>query len=557
MRDFDSDSFKRLLSRYEHSKREGKSCYLDSDDYVDLSDYYLDHDRPKMALKVADEGLLCHPDDDLLPVVRAGVLIYLHRFDEAEALVATLSAEVNYDVTYLRAQLAYAAHDNPQQANELFEQWIGDVEREWGLDGDADDRPLSNDLLDGDDFSDEVSPEDAEREVRDAYLHVVMSYVELGNTDRERWVRHWIHNYLVRFPMLGNYDSDLGIADVCREEGYLDLVEEVFQRLLDTDPYMQNGWTILGAAQQSNEKYEEALNSLGFALAINPDDTSALLTQAHTYYALHNYADALPLFMKFRRLTELHSEDQYIAFCYLNLEELELSLKYWKSAYEDVLQDEVMDDNQRAWRFFEISDGLCIMQQYELSQAVIQHALEIDAKNIDYRLQQATVLLGMEDTLKASKCFASIMVDNPEHYHSLLFAIAIRYLAYDYVEIAESMLLQMLETKGTPDDLPPHSHVYAYLAMAQFQNGHVEDALSSLKIACDQAPEVVGHLFSELIPKTVLPQDYFDYLKKQLTQRKNDSTHRSRNPLNDITHSSSPFTKRDGDENEEANDLPF
>ena len=61
----------------------------------------------------------------------------------------------------------------------------------------------------------------------------------------------------------------------------------------------------------------------------------------------------------------------------------------------------------------------------------------------------------------------------------------------------------------------------------------------------------------EILAEMDLPQDYFDYLKKQLTQRKNDSTHRSRNPLNDITHSSSPFTKRDGDENEEANDLPF
>ena len=95
MIDFNSPEFQELLSRYEQSRREGALCYLDSEYYVDLSDYYLDRDNPNEALKAIDEGLSLHPNDDLLPAVRAGVLIYLHRFAEAQEIVETLDSDKN------------------------------------------------------------------------------------------------------------------------------------------------------------------------------------------------------------------------------------------------------------------------------------------------------------------------------------------------------------------------------------------------------------------------------------------------------------------------------
>ena len=107
MRDFESSEFKELLARYEQSQRQGESCYLDSDDFIDLSDYYLDHNKPNKALRVVDEGLHLHPTDDLLPAVKCGVLIFLRRFDEAQELFDTLDAEENFDVYYLKAQLLF------------------------------------------------------------------------------------------------------------------------------------------------------------------------------------------------------------------------------------------------------------------------------------------------------------------------------------------------------------------------------------------------------------------------------------------------------------------
>ena len=372
MTDFSSDDFQQLLSRYETAQREGGSCYFDSDDYIDLSDYYLDIEQPELALEAAEEGIRLHPFDDLLPAVRAGVLIYMKRFDEARVVVDELDESSNYDVIYLQAQLRYGLDGNPKEADALFREWLECVENEWHSAEEEDD----------------ATPEEAESEIRSAYMHIIMSYVELGEVEREKYARNWVKQYLKRFHTMGQFDSDLAVADICRDESWIDFVELIFLRLLDNDPYMPNGWTILAAAQQSLEKYDEALNSLGFALAINPDDATALLTQAYTYYGMQNYADALPVFLKCRRLFQQGAEDQYIAYCYMALRETELSIQYWKSAYEYVQQEKDFDDDQRAWKYYEISDGLMNVRQDKLAGEVIDKALVIAPENIDYLMQK-------------------------------------------------------------------------------------------------------------------------------------------------------------------------
>ena len=39
---FDSEDFKETLSRFLSRKREGVSFYMDSDDFINISDYYLE-----------------------------------------------------------------------------------------------------------------------------------------------------------------------------------------------------------------------------------------------------------------------------------------------------------------------------------------------------------------------------------------------------------------------------------------------------------------------------------------------------------------------------------
>ncbi|MCR4613360.1 MAG: tetratricopeptide repeat protein [Bacteroidaceae bacterium] len=515
MIDFNSPEFQELLSRYEQSRREDAPCYLDSEDYVDLSDYYLDHDKPNEALKVIDEGLSLHPNDDLLPAVRAGVLIYLHRFAEAQEIVEKLDADQNYDVIYLQAQLKYAVDNDLPAADKLFHEWIGCVEDEWQCGPDGTPASFS------DDEEDEFTPEEAENEVRSAYMHIMVSYIELSKVDHTEYLRSWIAAYLKRFPQMGMYDPDYNVADICREQGFVDYVETVFERLLDNDPYTPNGWTILAAAQQSSEKYEEALNSLEFALAINPDDVNAIVTKAHCFYAMQNYEEALPLFMKYRRLAKSHSEDQYIAFCYLNLHEAKLAQEYWHTALEYVEKN--MDDvAQRAWRYYEISDGMMMCEDYEEALSLIQKSLKIDPKNIDFRLHEASVLLGLHQVEKAIEKFSSLFHDNAAYSLPLMLSAGIRCLSQNYFTLADTFFSIIISKNDERLDFPHRNQVYAYMALAKYQQGYLDETLENLAQACKETPELVKHLFSDSLPDTLQPQDYYAHLAPLVRQQMND-----------------------------------
>ena len=510
MIDYNSPEFQEALSRYEQFLRDGAPCYLDSEDYVDISDYYLDHDKPLDALRAIDEGLSRHPNDDLLPAVRAGVLIFLHRFDEAQDIVDTLDADQNYDVIYLRAQLKYAVNNDLPAADKLFHEWIECVEDEWQYG--PDDAPVS---YSQDDEEEEVTPEEAENEVRSAYMHIMVSYIELSKVDHTEYLRSWIAAYLKRFPKMGMYDPDYNVADICRDEGYVDFIETVFERLLDYDPYTPNGWTILAGAQQVNEKYEEALSSVEFALAIAPDDVVANVIKATCHFSMQHYDLALPLLLKYRRQTNDHSEDQCIAVCYLNLHEMNLSLKFWRSAL-DYVEKEVDDVSARGWKYYEISDGMAICGDYNTALNLIQRALKIEPKNIDYRLQEANVLLGMQRVEDAVAKFSSLFKDNTEVVPQLMLSAGIRCLAHDYASLADTMLSVVLSMNEEGVDYPNKNAVYAYMALAKYQQGDLKGTLTNLKIACRLTPDLVHHLYSDSLPDTLLPTDYYDYLAKQI-----------------------------------------
>lgn len=514
MIDFNSPEFQEVLSRYEQSRREGALCYLDSEDYVDLSDYYLDRDNPNEALKAIDEGLSLHPNDDLLPAVRAGVLIYLHRFAEAQEIVETLDSDKNYDVIYLQAQLKYAVDNDLPAADRLFHEWITCVEDEWQC---GDDMSVTF----SDDDEEEVTPEEAENEVRSAYMHIMVSYIELSKVDHTEYLRSWIAAYLKRFPQMGMYEPDFNVADICREQGFVDYVETVFERLLDNDPYTPNGWTILAAAQQTNEKYEESLNSLEFALAINPDDAGAIVTKAHCFYAMQNFEAALPQFLKYRRLAKSNSEDQYIAFCYVNLHEVKLALEFWHSAL-DYVEKNIDDVGQRAWRYYELSDGMMMCEDYAEALTLIQKSLKIDAKNIDFRLHEASVLLGLHQVDKAIEHFSSLFHDNPEYALPLMLSAGIRCLAQNYFTLADTFFSIVIAKSDDRSDFPNRNQVYAYMALAKYQQGYLDETLENLAQACKETPELVKHLFSDSLPDTLLPEDYYAHLAPLVRQHMQD-----------------------------------
>lgn len=506
---FDSDEFKHVLSRYEKCQRAGTSCYLDADDFVDISDYYLDRERTDDALKAADEGLRQHPDDELLPCVRAGVLMYQRRLDEAEEIVKTLNPDDNYDVYYLQGQLAYAKRQDADEADRLFSVWLERLEDDWLS-------SVEQGKKDPDD-EDAASEEEAEEEVRNAYLHVIMTYAEFSKDGQYGHIKLWIARYLDRCPDMGQYDADYTLADLCRNEELMEFVEVIYQRLLDNDPYMENGWAVLAAVQQVQGKLEEALESLNFALAVKPNDDSALLSKAHCLYALGNYAQALPLFLSYRE-RHGHSEDLLIAYCYSVAKDKENALRYLDSAMRYETRRKADDPEQQASAFSDISEGYRHFHELGKATRANHRALDLCPHNTDYLLNEATLLLEKEK-LSDGLAYLQLVIQKAPSRQTGTFWAADRLLRAGYVVMAAGMLRALLDEQYQSETFPEHDVVYAELALADYAQEQYEEMCENLEIACEKVPEEVKRLFAGHVPASLELKDYADYLMAEAKRK--------------------------------------
>ena len=291
-----------------------------------------------------------------------------------------------------------------EEADAMFHEWLQDVEKEWEYGRDNSRNFTMEDDLD-DDMDEPVSEDDAEREMRSAYIHVLMSYVELSSIDADKQIREWIESYFERFPDFGEYESDYALADVAREGNFSDLTEIAYTRLLDYNPYLENGWLVLAMAQNMQGKYEEALNSLDFALAISPNDDTCLMAKAHSFYSLCNYQQALDIFLKVREMNNgSPAADQYIAFCYCALNDKENALKYLNSASQHS-KHLTGSNEQKAYTLGEIADGYFACGAFEEAKHFAEKAHRLDKSKLEYVLLLGNAYLGLNDLKHAlQKC---------------------------------------------------------------------------------------------------------------------------------------------------------
>ena len=75
-----------LIDRYEEMLRGTVSCYFDTDEIDEISDYYESKGQLSKALHAIEFGLNLHPDNVDLKLKEARYMLYLDRADEAKEL---------------------------------------------------------------------------------------------------------------------------------------------------------------------------------------------------------------------------------------------------------------------------------------------------------------------------------------------------------------------------------------------------------------------------------------------------------------------------------------
>lgn len=506
---YQTPEFQNLLKRYETALTAQTSCYLDADDFVDISAYYLDRDKVDQALLATDKGLAIHPADTEILIMRASALLMLHRLDQAEQIISSLTPNDNIDVLYVKAQLLCARDIQLDTADTLFHQWLTSEEQAFQENTQADDD------------TDEDSDTDftfSEEDLREDYLHIALSFDEFYQSEEKTrpHIHLWISRYLERFSQLGAYDTDYNLADLAYDWELYPYVITIYQRLLDYNPYLKSGWAHLSEAQMLNGDYDEAIDSADFALAIDANDHIARLSKGICYYNKSNYKEAIPI-LQWNHDTGDHSYDTQLAFCYYSIGDNPTAQHYLDKAWQWAFHSTTLDDTEKAQLFFQIAEVYTIIEAFDRAFHSINEALALKPDDLSILMLKGEIALALGLENYAEDCFSQV-VQHSDDILTTIYQIGVCYCNRSYYHKAFTIFNGLINSGINDTTFPQMPNTYAYLAITCINLGQYSQALAYLKEATTRSNTIVKNLFSEILPKDLPDADVYDYIKKNFNK---------------------------------------
>ena len=245
---FDSPEFGRLLQRYERSLQMGKDEYFESDELSDIAEYYYDKkDKPK-AEYVLDYAMHLHPGAVLPLVFKARIaLIDEKNIEKARYYTSLISDAYDIDCLYLKAEIMIA-EDKPEEANSFLRNAMDNID---------------------------------EDDVPDFVLDVATIFIDYGLPDiSAEWLAMSDEDDLQDYREIK--------ARIAFAKGDYEQSEQLFEQLLDEDPYSGRYWNSLASTQFMGNRINDSITSSEYSIAINPNDEEALLNKANGLFSLGN-----------------------------------------------------------------------------------------------------------------------------------------------------------------------------------------------------------------------------------------------------------------------------
>ena len=471
---YDDPEFKRVLRRYEEACADGQHVYLDADDFADIVDYYLSRDRLDEADACVTYALTLHPDHTRLLVQLAKKYIDEGNIQEAQNVEASIHDAEDYNAKLLHAEILLYNFEFEKADNYLGESFtaLGDLE---DIDDVLDVAAL---LLD--------------------YEQPKRAAAWLAKLKDLKFDRAYYY-YLLSLCHLqsGRYDDSVAVANQC----------------LDLDPYDGACWGVLASAQFEKQEYRKAVDSADYALAIWPQDASALRVKAKSLYELHDYAAVHEVLSSG---LELHGSD--VDFLLLDgmclnalsrPEEALVRLKKAGSLSPGGSTDYLLDIyRQLAYAYSLLGDEAetlsCLEQVVRLGG---------DASLLDLQYVHNDFADGREQEALQR---AAGLFDDGQADVSVRLHLTLVLSDYGYAEMASRMLERLENEDGIAG-----KGLYAYRAYVSRKLGHTREYLQFLEKACELSPDRARDLFQDVFPG-LDPSQYVAAARKRMEEGDRD-----------------------------------
>jgi len=470
---FDSKEFHQLLEAYEAAVSAGEPVFMDTEELVDIADYYQ----------------------------------YTYRKDKAEEAI-TLALSLSPGNC---APLTYRIHEALQQGNtqkawQLLDKIIDKDEPDYIYDR-AEILLCEGRTDEADEYLREVFRDVPEDEQPDFVVDVANIYNDYGQPERAMmWMAKTKHEDSNDFKEL--------MARTLFEMGKYKESQKLFNELIDTDPFSTSYWNALASAQFMDEDYSKAIESSEYAIAIDPQDPQAFISKANGLFRLNNYEEALDYY---RRYQEKVPEDEfallYEGTCLINLQRIDEAILALEKALEIAPEDSpnVADIYQElAFAYGEKKDTDKALELLDKEETT-------DCDQVQLNLIKGHILLVADRLNEARKCFhrAVALSDTPKQ---TLLRVIVSFYDNRYLEGAYILFRKYLSHYEKKEH-GNNTEGYAYMALCCYDKGMYKEFLDYLKIACQVNPRECLLALSHLFPENVKPEDYYQYIKDKLTTK--------------------------------------
>lgn len=296
--DFEEDNeFDELITRFENFVHKGEYYFFDSQDILDIIDYYMEWMDKEMVDKAIEMGLNNFPDSPEILLKKAEFL-----------------AKQSYTLEALKIlnELEPRMSDNSD-----FYFTKGDIYAQMGLS--------------------EQAINEYKKLLRIDYPNKELVYNIIGS---EYLMQDKFHEAIIYFKKSAecntvNNPALYKIYFCYGEIGKLNECIDYFQKLIDRDPFNSDAWLYLSFCYYDLGDYENALESINFALAINRSDLLIILKKSDILKELDRYDEAIEIL---KEALEKDDNNSYlmnvIAETYNEMEDYESALYYFHKALQ-------------------------------------------------------------------------------------------------------------------------------------------------------------------------------------------------------------------------------
>lgn len=460
---FDSNEFKAILAAYEEAVSKGQAIFMDTDDLIDIADYYNMVGLRDKASATVDAALEYDPSATLPLVYKAREALADEDIKSAIDMADNIIDKDDYDYKCLKAEIMVA-----------------------------------QDCIDeADAYLKEIFPTLEYAEHEDFVYDTAGMYLDYGVYDKA-------YEWLAECS-----DPDGEECLDMRGKALLGLGRHeeavaIYEKLIDKSPRTAGYWVSLANAQNQSESYNDAITSCEYALALNPHDASGLFIKASSLYRLGNFEQALEYY---QRYNEIAPKDGYGE---LNVGTTLLHLAHYDEALVHLRKAERQAQNASSGYLSQIHEAMALVySSLGINGKAIEYIDKVpiaendDEECVEHLIVRGHILLEAGRTSEAESMFRKAVIKS-SCSPNVMLRVIVSLMDNKYTEVAYRMFKMYFST------FPNTTDGYAYMALCCWEMQNIDEFLLYFKKALTYNKNEATTVLANVVPAGIGLNDYLN-----------------------------------------------